>query len=324
MGGCMRTEIIQEFLVFARHLNFSRAADELHITQPNLSKHMMDLEREVGVALIDRKTYGKNRPVLSEAGKFFFEEMSYIDSSFQSTLKRCRAIGRADTRDVRIQELWQNNAMMKLYSLAGAYQSAHPESSVRYVRLSEKRPVDALLDNEFDMVLDVWCGPYGKRIRQLADLGVRAIRFLTEPPYIWFQEGNRHLEGRGVVRLEDLLGIPVIMTRGGSLDYMVASYADYCEREGLSPRLRHMQPFDNSPTGMFMSDFHDGVLMTTPAMVHDPRLRSRPDLRFLGIDDKRVAVTFSLAVRADDRAAIEVLEYVRAHMNDERRYALSE
>lgn len=312
----MRTEVIQEFLVFARHLNFSKAAAELHITQPNLSKHMMELEREVGVELIDRKTYGKNHPVLSNAGRFFFEEMSYMDDSMQNTLKRCRAIGRSDVRDVRIQELWQNNAMIKLYSLAGAYQSAHPESTIRYMRLSERPPVQVLTENEFDMAFDVWCGPYEQRINLLTEFKVRAVPFLTEPPCIWVQDGNRYVGDKESVTLEELLNIPVIMTRGGSLDYMVVSYADYCERMGLTPRLRHLQPADNSPTGMFMADFQDGVLMTTPAMTHDPRLRSRPDLRCLEVSDERVAVTFLLSVRVNDKAANDLLNYVMAHKRD--------
>ncbi len=314
----MRTEILQEFLVFARHLSFSRAAAELHITQPNLSKHMAELEREIGVELIDRKTHGKNRPVLSEAGRFFADEMAYVLSGYQATVKRCQLIGRSGMRDIRIQELWQNNAMVKLYTLAGAYQSSHPERAIRYVRLSDRQPIDALRENEFDVVFDVWCGSYEQHCNELVEQGIKAIPLLTESPLIWYQEGNRYLEGREVVRLEDLLDIPVIITRGNSLDYVVASYADYCERLGLSPRLRHMQPPDNSPTGMFMSDFLDGVLMTTPAMAQDPRLRSRPDLKYAVVEDERVAVAFLLAVRADDRDSVAFSNYVRDHANDER------
>lgn len=306
----MRTDVIQEFLVFAQHLNFSKAAAELHITQPNLSKHMMELEREIGVELIDRKTHGKNRPVLSEAGKYFFEEMSYLDTSFQSILTRCRAIGKSDARNVRIQEIWQNNAMIKLYTIAGAYQSDHLQSSIDYVRLTDRQPIDALMHSDFDMVFDVWCGPYAERCKQLAELGVKAIPLQTEQPYIWYQEGNRHLEGKDEIMLEDLLSIPVVMTRGDTYDYMVVSYAAFCERSGLTPRLRHLQPRDNSPTGMFMSDFHDGVLMTSPAMVHDPRLKSRADLKYHEVSDKRVAVTFLLAVRASDKGSVEFLDYV--------------
>ena len=312
-GERMRTEVIQEFLVFARHLNFSKAAAELHITQPNLSKHMMELEREIGVELIDRKTYGKNRPVLSEAGKYFFEEMSYIETSIQGTVKRCRALGSSGIRDVRVQEIWQNNAMFKLYSLAGTYQSTHLESTIRYVRLSDKQPIEALLRNDFDMVFDVWCGPYEQRCEQLVAQGVTAIALQTEQPYIWYQEGNRYLEGKGDIYLKDLLDIPVVMTRGDTFDYMVVSYAAFCERAGLTPRLRHLKPHDNSPTGMFMSDFRDGVLMTSPAMTQDPRLMSRPDLKYREVADERVAVTFLLAVRTDDRGSMEFLDYVDKH-----------
>ena len=309
----MRTEVIKEFLVFARHLNFSRAAAELHITQPNLSKHMADLEREVGVELIDRRKHGKNRPVLSQAGKYFFEEMSYLDTSFQTTLERCRAIGRQSTHDIRIQELWQNNAMTSLYSMAGAFQTSHPNNTVRYMRLSQRRPIESLLEGESDVVLDVWCGPRQEHCRDLAALGVHTVHIITEPPVIWYQEGNQHVAGKEEVLLEDLLDIPVIMTRGGTHDYMVASWADYCERNGLSARLRHLQPADNTPTGMFMSDFHDGVLMTTPAMINDPRLRSRADLHWLEIDDPRIAVAFILAARASDKEACAFLDYVREH-----------
>lgn len=309
----MRTETIQEFLVFARYLNFSKAAAELHITQPNLSKHMMELEREVGVELIDRKTFGKNRPVLSEAGKFFSEEMAYIDTSFQGALERCRAIGKSNVRDVRIQEIWQNNAMIKLYTLAGAYQSTHLDASIRYVRLTSKQPIEALMRDEFDMVFDVWCGPYEQRCEELAQQGVRTVALITEQPFIWYQEGNKYLEGKSDIYLEDLLDIPVVMTRGDAFDYMVVSYAAFCERSGLMPRLRHMQPRDNSPTGMFMSEFYDGVLMTSPAMTQDPRLKSRPDLKYQEVVDERVSVTFLLAVRSDDRGSMEFLDYVLRH-----------
>ena len=154
----MEIRVLRYFLTIAREGSITSAAEQLHITQPNLSKHMMELEREIGVELIDRKTYGKNRPVLSEAGKYFFEEMSYIETSIQGTVKRCRALGSSGIRDVRVQEIWQNNAMFKLYSLAGTYQSTHLESTIRYVRLSDKQPIEALLRNDFDMVFDSLTG----------------------------------------------------------------------------------------------------------------------------------------------------------------------
>ena len=54
-------------------------------------------------------------------------------------------------------------------------------------------------------------------------------------------------------------------------------------------------------------------VMTSPAMTQDPRLMSRPDLKYREVADERVAVTFLLAVRTDDRGSMEFLDYVDKH-----------
>lgn len=53
------------FLAIVEHLNFGRAADQLHIAQPSLSQAMSTLERELGVPLFHRVGRGI---VLSDAG----------------------------------------------------------------------------------------------------------------------------------------------------------------------------------------------------------------------------------------------------------------
>ena len=54
------------FRAVARRLSFSRAADELHLTQPAVSKHIQQLEAELGVRLFHR--VGK-RVELTDAGR---------------------------------------------------------------------------------------------------------------------------------------------------------------------------------------------------------------------------------------------------------------
>ena len=53
------------FLAVVEHLNFGRAAEQLHIAQPSLSQAMSTLERELGVPLFHRVGRGI---VLSDAG----------------------------------------------------------------------------------------------------------------------------------------------------------------------------------------------------------------------------------------------------------------
>src|SRR3972149_4406201 len=54
------------FTAVAEHLNFSRAAEALHVAQPAISQQVRALERELGVPLFDR--VGK-RVALTEAGR---------------------------------------------------------------------------------------------------------------------------------------------------------------------------------------------------------------------------------------------------------------
>ena len=47
----MEIRVLKYFLAVAREENISRAADFLHVTQPTLSRQLMDLEEELGAKL---------------------------------------------------------------------------------------------------------------------------------------------------------------------------------------------------------------------------------------------------------------------------------
>lgn len=52
----MEIRVLKYFLAVARELSISAAADTLHITQPTLSRQLMDLEEELGTQLIIRSS----------------------------------------------------------------------------------------------------------------------------------------------------------------------------------------------------------------------------------------------------------------------------
>ena len=61
----MELRVLQYFLAVAREENITRAAALLHITQPTLSRQMMQMEKELGVKLFRR---GKHNILLTEDG----------------------------------------------------------------------------------------------------------------------------------------------------------------------------------------------------------------------------------------------------------------
>ena len=64
----MNTTQLECFLAVAEHLNFSRASEELKMTQPAVSHQIRTLEEELGVKLFMRTS--KNVSLTSEGIRF--------------------------------------------------------------------------------------------------------------------------------------------------------------------------------------------------------------------------------------------------------------
>ena len=71
----MELRTLRYFLAAAQEENITRAADILHITQPTLSRQIMDLERELGTTLMK---WGKNGLTLTDDGIFFTQRAEEI------------------------------------------------------------------------------------------------------------------------------------------------------------------------------------------------------------------------------------------------------
>lgn len=62
----MELRVLRYFLAVAREENITRAAETLHISQPSLSRQLMQLEEELGVKLFHRS---KHRIILTNEGR---------------------------------------------------------------------------------------------------------------------------------------------------------------------------------------------------------------------------------------------------------------
>ncbi len=71
----MELRTLRYFLAAANEENITRAADILHVTQPTLSRQLMDLERELGTTLMHR---GKKGMTLTDDGLFFRQRAEEI------------------------------------------------------------------------------------------------------------------------------------------------------------------------------------------------------------------------------------------------------
>lgn len=71
---------LKVFIAVARNLSFTKAAKELHISQPAISKHIQELEQLYAVQLLERK--GSN-VAMTHAGEVFLKHAEAIIDSYR-------------------------------------------------------------------------------------------------------------------------------------------------------------------------------------------------------------------------------------------------
>lgn len=104
----MELRVLEYYLIVAREENITKAAELLHITQPTLSRQMMQLEEELGVNLFKR---GKHRILLTDDGMLLkrrAQELLELANKTKRDFDRSEgeltgeiAIGSGETRSIR-------------------------------------------------------------------------------------------------------------------------------------------------------------------------------------------------------------------------------
>lgn len=95
----MEIRQIKYFLGVAETLNFSKAAINLNIVQPALSRQIQQLEQELGVILFTRD---KRNVSLTAAGAYLRDEMLKLNTRLRDTISQAIAIQNGNLGTIRI------------------------------------------------------------------------------------------------------------------------------------------------------------------------------------------------------------------------------
>lgn len=127
--------MLQSFDSAARHLNFTRAAEELHLTQSSVSRHVQDLEAQLGVALFNRV---RRQVVLTPAGVQFQREAARL---LQDSRMMMRALHAGDSpASLRIAAPPTFAARWLVPRLPG-FSAAHPEVQIDLITYADPFPL---------------------------------------------------------------------------------------------------------------------------------------------------------------------------------------
>ena len=89
----MRFRRLEYFVAAAEELNFTHAADRLHVTQPPFSKQIHELEGELGIELFEKQGKGV---ALTPAGKSFLIDARRILEDCEASIRKAQRISRGE------------------------------------------------------------------------------------------------------------------------------------------------------------------------------------------------------------------------------------
>ena len=119
----MELRVLQYFLMVAREENITRAAELLHITQPTLSRQLMQLEEELGVTLFHR---GKRRITLTADGMLLRRRAEELVSLAEKTVTELSRSDNVLSGTVAIGS-GEYKSTSFLATLIQDFQQAHPQ-----------------------------------------------------------------------------------------------------------------------------------------------------------------------------------------------------
>ena len=194
----MELRVLRYFLTVAKEQSFTKAAEQLHITQPTLSRQLASLEDELGTTLFNR---GGHSVTLTDAGLL---------------LKR-RALEIIDLEDKIVDEFTANEGAIEGVITIGCGEFAAVETLAKIIgNYKEKYPMvqivlhtgtaDTILEMMNKGLVDI-----GLFLEPVTTEGLDYIRINESDQWVVGMRPDDKLAKKKVITKEDLLNLPLIL-----------------------------------------------------------------------------------------------------------------
>jgi DNA-binding transcriptional LysR family regulator len=305
----MQISKLREFIVLASCLNFNTAANKLYVSQPSLSNHIADIERELGVKLFERKP----NVSLTPQGKIFYEDAANIVERYEASLKRIAQSKGGLSGQITVKSaLVSATESTKLTEILLLFTKANPQVSIKMIEGNEI----SLFDGMKQGAIDCATIPGSKLLPESIEdkYPVTLVPLFKGQCYVWAKKGHPILQGESV-QIKDVVAYPYPLPLGQVFDEWELGITSLFATEGQAPLYyrRYAESFDD----FILSIRDDDVLVwgkSVMSVYHD--IDCRP---IAGLD-----VYLYAAVRnAPDLEVLEALSSFIKHYSLEQEWALS-
>ncbi|MBN8765713.1 MAG: LysR family transcriptional regulator [Thiobacillus sp.] len=200
----MRRLTLRQFRVFeavARHLSFSRAAEELHLSQPAVSMQMRGIEVILGMPLTEQ--LGK-KIFLTEAGREVLHASQAITARLDDLQHNLAQLQSVDSGRLNLAVTTTVNAVVT--GILARFRGRHPGVSIHLDVSNRESVLNQLATNRIDLAI----------MGQVPDgLDLEAIRFMDNPLVV-IAPPDHPLARRKKVSIDDLATEPFLVREAGS------------------------------------------------------------------------------------------------------------
>ncbi|MEG4013016.1 MULTISPECIES: LysR family transcriptional regulator [unclassified Microcoleus] len=217
----MELRHLRYFIAVAEELNFTRAAEKLHMAQPPLSQQIQHLEAELGFQLFRRT---KRTVQLTAAGQVFFEESQKIMQQVDRAIQLGRQTSRGELGQLTVGFV-SSAAHNVVPPILQAFRTRCRAVKLELHELTTNEQLQRLREGRIDI---------GFVRPPVEEDGINSEIVFREPLMVALPE-THPLTDRPYVELRELSGEPFILFGRSQAPGLYDAIVSLCQQAGFSP-----------------------------------------------------------------------------------------
>ncbi|MCD8048899.1 MAG: LysR family transcriptional regulator [Clostridia bacterium] len=207
----MELRVLRYFLAVAREESITAASEFLHISQPALSRQLMDLERELGKTLLIR---GKRRVTLTQEGQLLRKRAEELIELADKTEAELKLSGESVGGDIYIGG-GEADAVRFIAKIVTKLRQDYPNIKLHFTS-GDSEDIREKLDKG---LLD-----FGIFVEPADITKYEFIRIPAEERWGVIMRKDSPLCGKDVIKPSDLWDVPLIISRQTTEDKIIRSW----------------------------------------------------------------------------------------------------
>jgi DNA-binding transcriptional LysR family regulator len=273
------------FVALAEHLNFSRAAQQLNLSQPPLTRRLQALEGKLNTRLLKRNTHAVS---LTDSGRLFLDDARSILHQLDRCAETVRRAGAGESSRLRLAFV---GVLLdaRLVHLVQRFRAAHPECQAHLDDLSPAAQLEALQNGLLDGGF-IGAQPSGR---------VKGIRFITlrQEPLALVLPKKHPLTKIAKLEWRHLRSLAWVLVSQTAAPAFRGQFAELARRHALAEKI--VQESERMPAVLTMVAAGNGVTMAPQSAA---RLISR-EVIFRDLPRPRPTLEHTFACRIDPALA---------------------